>query len=245
MNTIKTTAPISIDDLRKYFLDNTITYEIDYKNSKLKGQKLLTYLSNLDIPCDIAADFDEEFLDLVKDYFNSPILLSVNILESIAMEILFCNRFGLTETASSQMSNEKMTKFISENKDIIDHWSKVLDSLTVYNMQTVDVPEFKEFVESHPLDETNDLKGINFVQLLKYQDFYLFYNKINREWLTNYRTYFNEYMFKSKNLYFYWANENNPMFLFTFGVANELMTSDEYRIAVNTTVKELENVSSI
>ena len=49
-NVIKTIAPIAIEDLKKYFLDKSITYNIDYTNSKIKGTKLLTYISNLDIP---------------------------------------------------------------------------------------------------------------------------------------------------------------------------------------------------
>ena len=34
-NIIKTIAPIAIEDLKKYFLDKSITYNIDYTNSKI------------------------------------------------------------------------------------------------------------------------------------------------------------------------------------------------------------------
>ena len=42
MNFIKTTAPISIDNLKKYFVDKDTFFLIDYKNSALNGSKLLT-----------------------------------------------------------------------------------------------------------------------------------------------------------------------------------------------------------
>ena len=47
MNVIETTAPIKIEELKKYFADKETFYVIDYANSDLKGSKLLTYLSNL------------------------------------------------------------------------------------------------------------------------------------------------------------------------------------------------------
>jgi hypothetical protein len=95
-------------------------------------------------------------------------------------------------------------------------------------MQTVGAPEFTEFVQSHPADATDDLTGINFVQLLKYEEFYAFYGKVNREWLTNYTSYFNEYMFKGKNLYNYWGNINNPMHVLTVTIASGKISKEEY-----------------
>ena len=73
MNLIETVAPISIDNLKKYFTDKTTLFAINYKDSTLKGSKLLTYLSNLDIPCDIVFVNCEEddFYNLLKDYLSS------------------------------------------------------------------------------------------------------------------------------------------------------------------------------
>ena len=71
---IETKAPIAIDDLKKHFTDKDVSFLIDYKTSDLKGEKLLTYLSNLDLTCDLKnADYD-----LLKDYFHSSSLLKFN-----------------------------------------------------------------------------------------------------------------------------------------------------------------------
>ena len=44
-----TIAPIPIELLKEYFSDDTIIFNVDYANSILKGEKLITYLSNLDV----------------------------------------------------------------------------------------------------------------------------------------------------------------------------------------------------
>ena len=67
---IETKAPIAIDDLKKHFTDKDISFLIDYKKSDLKGEKLLTYLSNLDLPCDLK-NIDN---DLMKELFNERII---------------------------------------------------------------------------------------------------------------------------------------------------------------------------
>ena len=43
---IETKAPISIEDLKKHFTENDVSYLIDYSKSELKWIKHLTYLSN-------------------------------------------------------------------------------------------------------------------------------------------------------------------------------------------------------
>jgi hypothetical protein len=220
-NTIKTTAPISIDDLKKYFVDKETKYIIDYNNSKLQGIKLLTYLSNLDIPCDIEIDnTSDAFFELLKEYLHCPFIVNINSLEQATILLLFSYK-GLIQT-------EIFSKFISENSEIISNWTNILDSCTIYNMSILDCEEFNEFVKSHPIAENEITQGINFVSLLKHESFYEFYEIIDQTKLKYYPRYFNEYMFKGKNLFNYWATINNPLFLLTQGIAsgqvNEVLT---------------------
>jgi hypothetical protein len=70
---IETKAPIPIEELKKHFTDKEVSYLLDYKTCELKGEKLLTYLSNLDLPCDLKnIDYD-----LMKDYFHSTSIVNV------------------------------------------------------------------------------------------------------------------------------------------------------------------------
>jgi hypothetical protein len=52
-------------------------------------------------------------------------------------------------------------------------------------------------------------------------------------------------MFKGKNMYAYWANENNPLFLLTYGIAEGVVGGDSYNSHKQKTIEELENVTSI
>ena len=213
-NVIKTIAPIAIEDLKKYFLDKSITYNIDYTNSKIKGLKLLTYISNLDIPCNISFNNKNEQEELLKEYLNSPVLCSIQSLEILTINLLL---------EYKEIDNSILYKnFIEDNLEIIKKWESKLDSLTLYNMYIVNSPEMQEFAKGFPADETEELSGINFLSLLKHAPFYVYYGKIKESNLKFYTKYFNEYMFKGKNLYSYWTNENNPLFLITFGMSEGL-----------------------
>jgi hypothetical protein len=212
MEIIKTTAPIPIEELKKFFVNQETRFIIDYKTSKLKGLKLLTYLSNLDIPCDIDADpADPEFNELLKDYLNCPFIVNTQLLEFATIKLLFEAR-GLIEVTS--------TEFINDNREVIDRWISLLDSLTLYNMYVINDDSFKDFVKSHPVDDDFSRLGINFVSLLKHKEFYTFYDALDKTNMKYYKIYFDDYMFKGKNLYYYWATEHNPLFLLTWSVAS-------------------------
>jgi len=165
---IETKAPIAIDDLKKHFTDKDVSFLIDYKASDLKGEKLLTYLSNLDLPCDLKnADYD-----LLKDYFHTSSLLKCNALEEMTIEVLHQYK-----NVDVNRYDGKASKFVSENLEIVEKWVKKLDSLSLYNMYIVEDDKFKEYVETHPKDDTNDLAGVNFVSILHNTRFFQYYGK--------------------------------------------------------------------
>jgi hypothetical protein len=237
MNILNVSAPIEIEDLKKYFTDKTTFYKINYAESKLKGSKLITYLSNLDLPADITLNVsDDEIYDLVKDYMNSPMLVNISSLEFTVMSII--------EEAKG-LHNNGHKKFIDENQELLDKWISRLDSLTLYNMFIINSEETKTFAESFPLDETKEVTGINFISLLKHPEFYSLYRKIDKSKLKFYKNYFNEYMFKGKNIYSFWANENNPLFLLTFGIGSGDVTAEQYVEARNLSIQGMQNVTSV
>jgi len=229
-NVIKTIAPIAIEDLKKYFVDKSITYDIDYTNSKIKGTKLLTYISNLDIPCDISFNDKNEQEELLKEYLNSSVLCAIPSLEIETIKLMLEYKKIGTENNSILYK-----KFIEDNLEIIKQWESKLDSLTLYNMYIVNSPEMQEFAKGFPEDNTEDLTGINFLSLLRHELFYIYYNKIKESNLKFYTKYFNEYMFKGKNLYSYWANENNPLFLITFGISEGIQLIENQEGEINDT----------
>jgi len=228
---INTTAPIAIDDLKKYFLDKSIVYLINYDNSTLKEQKLLTYLGNLDIPSNIEFDpTNHQHLALLKTYLETAFLVNVQSLELAAINCMF---------EYKKLSNTTVyLKFIEDNIEIIKEWESRLDSLTLYNLWCLDSQQLKDWVETHPEDISDSSKFINFVNLLKHEEFYEYFQTVNPESLKNYKVLFNEYCFKGKNLYSYWSTTVNPIFLLTWGIASGFIDNAEYVAAAKHDTEE-------
>lgn len=226
MNVIKTVAPIAIEDLKLYFADKTISYLINYDDSSIHGEKLITYLGNLDLPSDIEFDSsNENHLALLKVYFETGSLVSIPSLEFAAMECLFEYR-GI-------VASNFYEEFIKQNEQTILEWARRLDSLTLYNLYCVNSDEFHEWVEKEfEEDQSDTTQYVNFVNLLKHEVFYVFFQTTDKNNLRYYSKLFNDYSFKGLNLYSYWANEVNPMFLLTFGIASGEVTGESYVEAV-------------
>jgi hypothetical protein len=218
MNIIKTTAPIPVEELKKFFVDQDTKYLINYKNSDLKGMKLLTYISNLEIPCNLEfLEFDADFFDLLKDYLNCPVLVNIEILEIATITLLL--------EYKKLIPTNKFYDFIKDNKDIVDQWCNILDSCSLYNMYVFESTKFKDYVQSHPEAESNQ-RGINFVNLFSHEMFYIFYEVLDQSRLRYYPGYFNNNMFKGHNLLYYWGDDANPMFMIAGGIASGLVNPD-------------------
>lgn len=234
MNVIRTTAPIAIQDLKLYFADKSTSYIIDYTNSSIKGEKLLTYLSNLDIPSDIDFDFNNvEHLELLKIYFETGFIVKVPALELAAIDCLLEHK-GIEDS-------HNYYGFIKDNLESLEEWSKRLDSLTLFNLYSVNVDNFKDWVKDEYEEDTSDSsKYVNFVNLLQHEDFYNFYLNIKQDNLKYYSVLFNDYCFKGNNLYTYWANVNNPMFMLTYGISTGELNPAEYIASRDKDISDLE-----
>jgi len=205
---ITTTAPIAIEYLKEYFADKETAYVIDYANSELKGEKLLVYLGNLDLPADIKFETSKDLEEMVLAYASSTFIVNIKSLEFAMLNLLLKNEIGVPLTDELQV--------------LLDHWSIRIKSLLLYNLHTVDLEEFNTFVDAATKDDTDSLVGVNFVSLLKYEELgnIIVGDDNNLDECINYTKYFNDYMFKGKNLYSYWANPNNILFLQTWAVAS-------------------------
>lgn len=213
MNIIETVVPISIENLKIYFENKETLFKIDYDNSSIKGEKFLIYLSNLDLPCDIKFDKNKkEHLILLVDYLKTKHIVSLPSLEKECLDVFL---------EMKQIENNDYESFIRENKEFLCETLKLIESLSIYNFYCIQSEKFKEFVESHAKKECDNL-GHNFVNLIKYDRFNLIFDNLNVQELYFYEDFFKNYMFKGKNLYYYWAIETNPMFLLSWGIANGL-----------------------
>jgi hypothetical protein len=217
-NIIETIVPISIDNLKKYFENKNIKFLIDYDNSNLKDEKFLTYVSNLDIPCVIKFDRkNESHKELIKLYMNSKILVNLPVLEVEVLEICL-QAFGYDTKVDDE--SYSYHSFIEENDKTINEWLNILRSMSLYNFYTLtDNEKLKDEFILKQEKKNSEGFGINFVHLLKYEECsLLFTRKSGDEKLYYYEDIFNDYMFNGKNLFHYWQNENNNLFLLTWAV---------------------------
>lgn len=213
MNVINTTAPIAIEDLKKYFADKETFYIINYANSELKGEKLLTYLSNLDIPTDIHFENLEEIVEMMKVYAKFNLITTIPTLEETMVNLLLEYNNLLP-----QVSEELLTALAED----LPVWDRKIKSCSLFNFYSINDVELKEIAQSYPTDDTDSTVGINFVSLLKHQNLYAIFGNVNElKDLVFYTKYFNDYMFKGKNLYAYWANLNNPLFVLSCNIIND------------------------
>jgi hypothetical protein len=225
MNIIESIVPISIENLKSYFSNKDQTFLIDYDKSEIKGEKFLIYLSNLDLPCNVKLDISkEEHRELLKYYFTTKNIVNIPSLEITALHVCLDYKYNL-ESLSRQ--------FISENEDLVKSWLSVLESLTLYNFYCINSKKFKEHVTSHEHADCSNI-GLNFVNLIKYDDFQYVVTNIKKENLKYYESFFNDYMFKGNNLYRYWATEENNLFLITWKIIHDVENQ-----------KEKENVASV
>lgn len=217
---IETTAPISIDLLKLYFEDKETKFIINYKDSNLKGEKLITYLSNLDIPCDLNITEPDDLVEMVGVYLNSTSLVNISLLEEVIINLLMQKR-GIIPVVDSDV--------LEQYSKELDVWEQRVDSLTLYNIHSIQDETLKEFSENAPVAEDDgDMKGVNFVSLLKRDSLYSLLEKTEPDNLRYYPKFFNEYIFKGKNLFSYWANRNNPMFILTHSMASGSLDIEDY-----------------
>lgn len=241
-----TVAPIPIELLKEYFSDDSIIFNIDYSASLLKGDKLITYLSNLDVPCKISGwdkvSTDDKF-SLIKDYMNAKLVIKNYELEVCVLKILYeasyLEFFVKYEDCKDILTNEEIVEFCKNNKELIDKWLTILASCSIYALTTV--PELADMVkEEYESIDDYDYCGVNFVRLFEHE--------IAQELITADREayyfdkQFNEPMFKGANLFSYWNTNNNIMSNVVWGISSGDIKYNEFMAAIE---EGLSNVSAI
>ena len=241
-----TIAPIPLDDLKEYFSNKEIKFHINYDDSTLKGEKLLTYLSNLDVPCDVffKNTSKEEKFDIVKSYLNTRMLVNIKSLEVTALLIVLASK-GIDNTSyynNNLLTIEEINEFIEFNKEIVEKWTIALASGSVYNLYTIKDDKIKDLTNDFDKVDDAEYCGINYVKLYNYLSVFELFPKVKPKDKKFLVKQFTEPMFKGSSMYDFWYVKNNPMAILTYGIASGSLDNDKY---FKLKRENIENVSTI
>lgn len=210
---VETTVPISLENLKKNFEGDGVTYLIDYKNSKLDPFVLITYLSNLEIDFRLKIESIDETLELLVAYLNSPTLIYIPDLVDSVLEVLLSYK-GIENNLTIDL-----TDFFEENKEILDVWVRRLDAMLLFALYSINDDKIKDEITKFPVNTDDSMVGCNFVHLFRTEGFEALYMKVDERNLEFYPNLFDKYVFKGNNLFYHWSHENNVINLLVTTIA--------------------------
>lgn len=216
---VLTEAPIPVGVLRRKFTEN-IEFVIDYENSKFNDKVLITYLSNLNLKCRINLNDPDKALKLVEAYMRSPTLVALDDLLDVVINIL------LAYSGKPCLLSFDPSDFIRANLDIVNTWMKRVASLYLYAFW-IDSSVDKAFFEKWPADTDDSLMGVNYVHLIKHPLFHLLIEDIPQQTWMHSPFFFQEYVFAGQNLYTYFAQPENPLYMAV--VARHNLLPDDFQ----------------
>lgn len=210
------TVPLNIETIKEYFVDKEILFLIDYDESKLKDKVFLTYLANLDLPCDIKAtpDFDKEKMFALLDaYMEVKTVTNVPFLAKLMSHILL-KAIGFDtdkHLTKKYFSEEIAAEFIETRKEAIKKWVHFLDSSMLFLIySTKELNEQLKVEENFPVIDDADYIGLNIVNLFTLPGFltcYLGQNPTGE--MSFFKQQFEKHMFKGKSFFEYFNNGEN------------------------------------
>jgi hypothetical protein len=216
MKYIDTIVPIPIDQIKEYFKDKEIKFIIDYNNSKLQEKVFLTYIANLDVPCDINLNKKiekEKLFQLLISYMSVKSVSNIEFL-NVCMAQIILSAVGMNYKSIFTkyiLTEEECEEFISKNENQIAKWIHFLDSTMIFLIKSFeDLNEKIKVKDNFKNIDDSDYVGLNIVNLLSIPGFLECYFSAPRKISMDYFVQqFESHMFKGKSLYQYYFNEEN------------------------------------
>ena len=214
-NVIEVKAPMELSEIKSHLENPETIFLIDYKNSELRENMFLTYLSNLDLPSlvNMSECSFEQKEGLLLSYMRTRMVYNSPCLMATIAQILLAKRDVLSENMIKNpwFNAEEIKTILTNHSDIFDRWEHFLESSILYAMGCVFDEDEKEVFKSElTIEKSRDYVGVNVVHIFSLAGFYEAFLSIpSKHEITYFEPYFEEYMFKGNNLFHYFRNENN------------------------------------
>lgn len=234
MNKIReTVAPLPIETIKEYFHDKEISFLVDYENSKITDKIFLTYVANLDIPLDIKLrkDFPKEKLfSLIDAYMDVKTISNVQTLTMMVAHILL-KVVGVNTKESlvnAFMTEEMVDEFIETRKEKIQKWAHFLDSSMLFLIYSYkELNDQIKVEDNFPKIEDANYVGLNIVNLFSVPGFMnCYFGSGPTPNMSFFTEQFTKYMFKGKNLFDYFNNDQNMFVPLLIGLVEKKIHMD-------------------
>jgi hypothetical protein len=231
--------PMSTEEIQELFLNTNKHYTIDLKNSALKGEAFITYISNMQMNCSLAIDETvptEEKFEILKLFLTSRQTIKCDTLLNTAALLLLRSRKVDIQNSIGWLSFEEVDTFVKQNKDLIEEVSSFVDSMpltaTCFNTEIKEqylVPA----IENGEVEVVTDLEaiGVNILALMGITDFLEFFLAANPSSSTRMKYYqpqVERLTYDKQTIFDIFFKREDPSFLMS--MVNLLFSSGEQEI---------------
>lgn len=232
---IETTTPVKRALVKEYMKDKEITFLLKYKDLRMKGKTLITYLCNAGLPIELVLEEKEDIHEIMESYFKSKNITATESLALIGAAMVLQSRgVEYEHVFNFPFSKDVVTDFVDKHPEIFEKVNLFLDSLPLYLMSISQ--EMLGSVDEHPGDifkNIDDEKyiGANIVNILQVPGFLdIVFSTFQKEQEMFYFTkQFEKYMFKGLNLFAYLAEANSSVLHFYQGLCTGQVTEDQLK----------------
>lgn len=216
MRFINTLVPVPIESIKEYFKDKDIMFLLDYNQSKLQDKVFITYLSNLDVPCDLDPNVElikEVKFKLLESYMDIKNICNITTLNMAMIEVVL-SFTGINPSfllSKRFFTDDELVEFLQKNHETISKWATFLDSTMVFLLKSFqDLNDELKVESTYECIDDPHYVGLNVVNMLSIPGFLELYFSKKRNYNSKYfKQQFETHMFKGKALYNYYMNEHN------------------------------------
>lgn len=227
-------VPLAIDQIKEFFENKNLFFLVEYKNSKIKGNMFLTYLSNLDLPFEVVlegASIEEKF-ELLRIYMETRNQSASDVLRLTVAELLLRYK-GIDPTGWIQrpiLNPAEMKQFIDLHPELMNKWDTFFSSLMIFILKCFSVINDEIKVEEQfPILNDPQYVGGNVVQLFSIPGFLdMFFSVPCKIEIFYFKPQFEDLMFKGKNLFHYFSCDENNFLNLINGLMTEKITPEMF-----------------
>lgn len=175
---------------------------VDVKNTlnAISLSEMFLYISNLGLNAELElSDYSyEQKRDILHEYLRLETVHPINSLLITLMNCFFIVKGISYKIKNDIFTDEEYDRFISENESSIIEWMRFLDSCLLYMMHDLKDLKITDATQYQAIEKNIP---VQLISLLNYQDFTVYYSKININNLRWYSKQFEKSIYNNMRLH--------------------------------------------